>query len=261
MFYESSWCIRVTRKSKHNVKFVKVIAQCFIRPLLQGLMVGDLNEASLKLLETKSLNKTVKNGPVIPGDCKICGKTFASNHGLKIHMNLHTKTPQKEVFSLNVQPNQLLTAFECQICGRIMKTKLTFDKHTNEQHKTFLKTQKSPSVEEIVQYECDQCPFKVDLLCTLENHKKREHEDPTTSVAKRSNADPAEEALEKMKSLSVVEKEKEATQNEEKPHNNIEEMDFEVEKKRKREDTKKLEKIKKNVIHVSENYLTVENHW
>ena len=44
---------RLTKQRKEEVKFVTALAEDIVKPLLRGLLTGDMNEASLVKLQMK----------------------------------------------------------------------------------------------------------------------------------------------------------------------------------------------------------------
>ena len=52
---------RLTKPKGQEAKIMTTLAEQFFKPLLRGLISGDMNESSLKRLQKKTLNKNVKS--------------------------------------------------------------------------------------------------------------------------------------------------------------------------------------------------------
>ena len=251
MLYTSKGSMRITKKRGEDAQIVRTLSEEIIRSLLNKFMTGELTEAKVKELERKkSLNKTVKK-PVARDSsctCNVCGQTFLSGHGVKIHMNIH-KPKKRNVehrFKLNVLPNQPTKQYECTQCGKVMSSMQDLKEHEIAHHKIFPATPKPLEKKSVVilkneagdvqndqssqNCKCDKCGLIVTTKKNLSDHMK-DHIESNSPSHKRTKIDVEEEALEKIKDLSVVETEK-----------GMEDMDIDVEKKRKRENSYKKDK-------------------
>ena len=88
---------RLTKPKGQESKFVTALAENVFKPLLKGLITGEMNEASLKRLQKKTLNNTMnglghkKSQIVNQGtiNCMVCGLQFASSQLISTHMKVH----------------------------------------------------------------------------------------------------------------------------------------------------------------------------
>ena len=102
----SKGSMRITKKRGEDVRYVKSLSEFIVRPIMKKLMSGEINEAFLKNMETKVLNKKAKKSVVTspkpvkrllekPGKkyansvCKICSKIFTTVAEVKNHMQIH----------------------------------------------------------------------------------------------------------------------------------------------------------------------------
>ena len=117
---------------------VKSLGFNFIKPLLNGLILGEMDDHSVSKLESKPLNITMNKYK--PSSCPECGKTFVNNHGVKVHISkVHelkcdgcqntfqsAKNLQyhSEICHLKVLPSEPVTETECEMCYRTFKNKV-----------------------------------------------------------------------------------------------------------------------------------------
>ena len=202
---------------------VKSLGFNFIKPLLNGLILGEMDDHSVSKLESKPLNITMNKYK--PSSCPECGKTFVNNHGVKVHISkVHelkcdgcqntfqsAKNLQyhSEICSL---PSEPVIETECEMCYRTFKNKVDvkncMQKH-NDWQSSIRKTPKPDAKDSLKRKEIgdgENCYFKTDNVSELDNHKKNEHLELRSPDPKKSKDDiivPVEDTLERMKSLTV----------------------------------------------------------
>ena len=209
----------ITKQSNNEIIMVKALAFKVIKPLLTGLISGELNEESIMKLQKKPFDKTI--GKFKPSDCTQCGKTFVNSHGVSVHMaKIHEKKCEK---CQNTFQNTNELKMHTDVCP--LETLKSIVKQKRQTEKKGDQPVVTPPRKNL---NCDSCNYKANADNELENHNRREHLlslSPDPKRYKAGHVQPVEEALDRLKSLSVE---------------GEEDMDFietEVQKKRKRGST------------------------
>ena len=266
---------RLTKPKREESKFLIALAEKVFKPLLKGLITGDLNESSLKKLEKRTLNKTIKSLRLKKNtymkkkllDCVECGKCFNSSLSFKTHKIRHEIECQQCDFTNNsklvveehIQMNHKVClantkppvkkADVVENCGNC---NLTFTKENNTDRAT--EVVKKHQTECIEQYQCAQCSSRSNSKNAMVDHMESEHALADSPEYKRIKVDITEEALNKMKSLSVSEEELSKIESNKQDEKILRkrmkedseeincEMDLDIDKKRKRESSKKTKK-------------------
>ena len=203
--------VMISKQNRNELIMVKALAFKVIKPLLSGLITGELTEESIMKLEKKPFDKTI--GKFKPSDCTQCGKTFVNSHGVSVHMaKVHER--------------------KCEGCQTIFQTTNELKLHGEVCHIKHIKTpisnekQKRQATPESKGLTCEHCNFKANNESEVENHTIKEHPQTISPDPKRYKANhvaPVEETLQRLKSLSVEGEEL------------MDVTEFEAQKKRKRE--------------------------
>ena len=133
--------------------------------------------------------------------CKICSKIFASSQALQKNYVEHKPIPKiGKKYSLNIELSESSIEVICDNCGRVMQNSQALNEHIATHHKLYPTTPKPPNY-----YQCDLCTGKYDSWNALNDHIKDVHEQSKSPEQKKKKNDVEEEALKRMKSLSVSE--------------------------------------------------------
>ena len=135
-------------------------------------------------------------------------------------------------------PNEPLKSYECPNCGKVMNNDTEIKEHEMKHHQKFPRT---PKPQSSTQYKCDQCPSKLESADTLNKHIESVHEEASSPLLKKTKVDVEEEAVNKMKTLTMSEKNKVQYDNTNTEYKDVESelMDIDIEKKRKQEESVK----------------------
>ena len=142
---------RLTKPKGQESKIMTTLAEQIFKPLLRGLISGDMNEASLKRLQKKTSNKNVKSSvhkknPVTkqqPFNCEVCGLIFPTGSMLATHRKTHE--------------------IKCEMCDFVAKLPNELLEHMKMCHKKENETK------------CVRCDFTFKTIEKLLEHKKLCH--------------------------------------------------------------------------------------
>ena len=198
-FSSKTSSIMITKQSRYEIIMVKALAFKIIKPLLNGLVSGDLNEESIMKLEKKPFDKTI--GKFKPSDCTQCGKTFVNSHGVSVHM---AKIHERKCAGCQ---NTFQTTNELKVHEEVCKLKTPISKMKQERKtESTSKEETKPVSLQRKTFNCENCKFKGISVHSLESHIQIEHEENVSPDPKRYKAEqelPVEDTLQILKSLTV----------------------------------------------------------
>lgn len=118
--------------------------------------------------------------------CDQCGKWFASDYNLKIHVQTYHEG--------KYQPSKNGKRYACQLCEKTYSTKSNLDEHVLSVH------------EKNTPYECDLCPRKFGLQSKLRSHKSNVHTEAICEICKKDLPNKTDLSRHQMKVHGVVPK-------------------------------------------------------
>ena len=184
--------VTVTKSKKSDIKFVAIIAQKIIRPLIKQSLTPDMNSK----IKQETLTK-----------CKICDKTFRTIRGLKGHNTRIHKGQNNDQQTDNIEPafdisdedeidedciekvnsnktNDKKYHSQCTECSYEIETNRKYELIQNSlKHKAECKKVNSDCKESHVRGACNVCGFVARSELTIKRHLRDKHDITTVSTS------------------------------------------------------------------------------
>ena len=154
---------RITRPRGEEPKFVTALAKDILKPLIRGLIRGDMNEANIMKMQVKTIKSSPLRKPTQKQKernyCKDCGNIYETKLSLEVHINEQEKkcedcnftfkcanrlNEHKKLCLLKVETGAPSKMFQCDSCLEVLSNKLTLKNHMTQHDNFNARIEKTP---------------------------------------------------------------------------------------------------------------------
>ena len=176
---------RISKPSGEEPRFVSALAEDILKPILRGLITGDMNEASLSKMQMKTINKTMRSSPMkkTPAKqkersvCNVCGNAYETKVSLEVHMNDHEATckdcnftfkcpnslnEHQKLCYLKVETGAPSKMFQCDSCLDVLSNKRALKNHMTQHEQFNARIEKTPYKPKFAD-KCETCGTGFDI--------------------------------------------------------------------------------------------------